>query len=229
MRCLLLLTVALVVTSTPASAQQTLDGPVRERLRIEVREMLAADKRVRAMAKYGTFSPCKADEMLAALDTLTIEGYLAESQRLEAEAAERLSDAEKAVLLERQWATDEANIARLREIVEVHGWPDSTRIGGQSNPFIILMHTPPDTLDAMLPALRAEVDAGHMPATQYARAVDKQRKINGQLQLYGTGPEFDPETRSVQPPKIASIEETNAARAEIGLPPLEEYRLASGD
>lgn len=226
----LVFVLACLAMSTPlASAQAPLDAPTQERLRLELREMMAADQRVRYMTMFGTFSPCEADSIAALLADLDAADYFARRQELEAEAEARLSQAERDVLLARQQATDAANIERLRAIVDAYGWPDSTRIGGSTNPFVFLLHAHPDTLDAMLPVLRREVDAGRMPPLQYARAVDKQRKIRGALQLYGSGEEFDPETRSLMPPRIADIEATNAARAAIGLPPLEAYRLASED
>ncbi|MGB3543074.1 DUF6624 domain-containing protein [Rubrivirga sp.] len=152
-----------------------------------------------------------------------LSAYLEGEAVLEAEAEARLSDAERDHPLAMQIAVDDANVARLREITEEHGWPHSDRIGGDTNTFIFLLRTHPDTLEAMLPLLRREVGAGRMPAESYARAVDKGRFIRRQPQLYGTSGVFDPETRTVRPPHIESIESSNAARAEIGLEPLEDY------
>ena len=211
-----------LLAAAPSYAQTDPDQATQERLRVELREMLAADKRVRHMAAFGTFSPCEADSIAASLSGLEVEDYIPRYQALKAEG--RLSAAEREVLLAMQVRTDESNVARLREIVAEYGWPDSSRIGGEGNPFIFLLHTPPDTLDAMLPILLRETEAGRMPPTDYARAADKQRKIRGQLQLYGTGDEFDPTTGTIGPSRVASIEETNAARRAIGLPPLDEYK-----
>lgn len=227
MRTTLLLLVSLLALDVAAQPRppDALADSVREGLRIELREMMRADQRARYMSMAGTFSPCEADSVRRALKDLPVSENFARSRVLRAEAAERLTEAEKDRLLAMQIDVDERNVARLREITEEYGWPDPTRIGGDVEPFLFLLHTSPDTLDAMLPALRAEVEAGRMPAQHYASAVDKSRKIRGLLQLYGTGDEFDPATRTVGPPKIASIDETNAARREIGLPPLDEYEI----
>lgn len=231
MRTTLLLLVSLLALDVAAQPRppDALADSVREGLRIELREMMRADERARYMSMAGTFSPCRADSVRRALKDLPAAEYIARRRALRAEAAERLTEAEADRLLAMQIDVDERNVARLREITERYGWPDSTRIGGDVEPFLFLLHTAPDTLDAMLPALRAEVDAGRMPAMHYASAVDKSRKIRGLLQLYGTGDEFDPVTRTVGPPRIASIDETNSARREIGLPPLDAYEIAEDE
>lgn len=221
-----LLTLDVAAQPLPADA---LPDSVREVLRIELREMMRADQSVRYMRMAGTFSPCEADSVRRALEDLPVADHIAQDRALRAEAAERLTEAEADQLLATQMAVDERNVARLREIIGLYGWPDPTRIGGDVKPFLFLLHTAPDTLDAMLPALRVEVDAGRMPAQHYASSVDKSRKIRGLLQLYGTGGEFDPQTQTVGPPRIASVEETNAARREIGLPPLEAYDIATDE
>ncbi|MEM1056613.1 MAG: DUF6624 domain-containing protein [Bacteroidota bacterium] len=209
-------------TAQPASP---LDEDIQRALRTEIAEMLHRDQQVRYMQTVGTFSPALADSIGEVLSALPMEEYLAMTDSLEREAEQRLTQAEQDSLIAIMRTADRAHIVRLREIVETHGWPDSTRIGGSSNPFIFLLHTSPDTLESMLDLLRTEVDAGRMAPRQFAMAVDKSRKIRGERQLYGSGMEFDPETRSMVPPVVDSIDATNRAREAIGLPPLTEYRL----
>ncbi|MFI4896449.1 MAG: DUF6624 domain-containing protein, partial [Phycisphaerales bacterium JB059] len=73
--------------------------------------------------------------------------------------------------------------------------------------------------------LREETLAGRMPPKQYAVIADRKLQHDGKPQIYGTARAFDAKTRTVLPPAIVSIEATNAARAEIGLGALEEYRI----
>ena len=223
---------ALSVLAAPGLAAQTgppspLPDSVRQVLRVELREMASADQRVRYQEMAGTFSPCVADSVRLALRDLEPEDYLAQSRALEARAQTQTTPAERTVLAQIRRDTDRANIARLRAIVAEHGWPSDRRTGADAHPVVFLLHAP-DRFDKLAPALRAEVAAGRMPAGEFAMAADKARVDRGEPQLYGTGDEFDAETGTVGPPRVADIDRTNAARAEIGLPPLGRYRLADG-
>ncbi|MEO0558149.1 MAG: DUF6624 domain-containing protein [Bacteroidota bacterium] len=212
------------ISLSPARGQaHELAPETQASLRAEIEDMLAWDQRVRYMNTVGTFDPEVADRIGRQLAAMPIERNFAVSDSLKKVAQERLTPAEKDSLKALWHRVDLENIQRLREIVAAHGWPDTTRIGGSSNPFIFLLHTHPDTLEAMLPMLRIEVLEGRMPPRQYAMSVDKSRQIRGEAQLYGTAGVFDPTTRTVGPPQVESIAETNAARREIGLAPLDEY------
>jgi len=73
-----------------------------------------------------------------------------------------------------------------------------------------------------------EIKAGRMPAKDFANFYDNiQTKILREPQLYGTNKQYDKESKSILPPIIRDLKETNKARKEIGLPPLKEgeYRL----
>lgn len=202
-------------------------GPeVQEQLRLELTTMLDADQRARYMEMAGTFSPCTADSIRETLQGISVEERFARERALQAATEAQLSEAAQAALQAHRMAVDASNLARLQAMTERYGWPDSTRIGGSATPFVFLLHAGPETLTELLPLLRSEVDAGRMPPIDYARAVDKVRQIEGEPQLYGTADVFDAETRTVGPPRIRDIDETNAARAAIGLPPLERYQLA---
>jgi hypothetical protein len=187
--------------------------------------MRDADQRVRTMEMAGTLSPCVADSVRHLFEGLSMEEHIALSQALRAEAEARLTPHERAVILRVQRETDAAHLARLREIIAEHGWPGDDRTGADASPVVFLLHSP-HKMDEMRDELLAEVHAGRLPAREFAMAMDKARKVRGELQLYGTGDEFDPATGTVRPPRVASIEATNAARAEIGLGPLAEYREA---
>lgn len=224
---------ALAVLLAPAAAAQTapsdaLPDSVRHALRVELREMALTDQRVRYMQLAGTFSPCAADSLRLALRDLGVEDRVVRDAALRAEAEARTTPAERAVLRRIVRDADRANLARLREIVAEHGWPSDERTGADAHPVVFLLHAP-DAFDEVAPELLAEVRAGRLPAREFAMAADKARKARGEPQLYGTGDEYDPETRSVGPPRVADIDATNAARAAIGLPPLDDYRLADGD
>ncbi|MEL6614189.1 MAG: DUF6624 domain-containing protein [Bacteroidota bacterium] len=219
----------LLVFASGATAQtpppDVLPDSVRQRLQVELRQMKLADQRVRYMHAYGTFSPCTADSLRQVLSALPIRENIERSQALRAEAEARTSPEEKAVLLQMMTDTDAIHLARLREIIADHGWPSDERTGADADPVVFLLHAP-HKMDEMREELLVEVRAGRLPAREFAMAMDKARKVRGENQLYGTGDEYDPETKTVQPPVVDSIEATNAARRAIGMPPLTEYRTA---
>ncbi len=72
----------------------------------------------------------------------------------------------------------------------------------------------------MLPLLRREAEVGRMPPLAFARNVDRSRLNRGLRQPYGTTRVLAPATGTLGPPVVAPIAATNAARGEIGLPPL---------
>ena len=89
----------------------------------------------------------------------------------------------------------------------------------------MLIHAQLDDFSRERALFEAEVLAGRMRAKSYAMMVDRALQHDGRAQLYGTCVPFDPAKGGVQPPPIESIEVTNAARAEIGLPALESYTI----
>ncbi len=198
---------------------------VRQRLQIELAYMKAEDQRVRYMEMAGTLSPCVADSIRRAITDLPIRENIARSQAIRAEAEARTSPEMKAVLLQIIWSTDAALFARLMEITAEHGWPSDERTGADADPVTFLLHSP-QRVDEHRDLFLAEVRAGRLPARQFAMVADKWRKVRGLNQLYGTGDEYDSATQTVQPPRIDSIEATNAARRELGMEPLAKYRLA---
>ena len=224
---LLLVTLLLLIAASAASQplpRDVLSDSVRQVLQIQLREMALTDQRVRYMSKFGTFSPCSADSLRLLLQDLPIEENIARSRALQAEANARITPAEKAVLLEMEHEADDRILRRLREIMATYGWPSDERTGADASPEVFLLHAP-HKMNEMRADLLNEVRAGRLDPKHFAMAMDKARIVGGDRQLYGSGDEYDPQTQSMQPPRIDSIEATNAARREIGLPPLEDYRL----
>ena len=220
------LLLALASSATAQTApHDALPDSVRHRLQVELREMLRTDQRVRNMFEFGTLSPCVADSIDNAMKDLSTEDNIAQTQALRAQANARLSAVEKEILLQNMRDADRRILARLRSIIAEHGWPSDERTGADVHPVVFLLHAP-QAIGEMTPTLLAEVAAGRLPAREFALAFDKSRVVRGELQLYGTGDEYDSATQTIAPPRVDDIEATNAARAEIGLDPLERYRLA---
>jgi hypothetical protein len=128
-------------------------------------------------------------------------------------------------LNERMRRTDEATEARLKEIVLEHGWPglDLVSLDGSSAASTMLQHVSAETQRTILPLVEAGFRTGQVMGQDYALLIDSTRQSEGKPQLYGTNfqlkgdgkIEFDP---------IEDEANVDARRAEVGLPPLEEFR-----
>jgi hypothetical protein len=120
------------------------------------------------------------------------------------------------------------NSLKLIELIENYGWPSAESLKGATDPMIFVAASPKETFPKLQEVLLTEVKNGRFPAIDFAKFVDDARKnLLRMPNLYGTGFEFDPIKNAIVPPKIINIDSTNAARVEIGLPPLAEgkYRL----
>jgi len=201
------------------------DATDRERYRAALEKMMIDDQRHRTAISWGTTDP---DE-LARLNALDDDAHMAEWARRNAEGIALEPDEEK-----RLWALqnelDFMNTRILMNLVERFGWPSEAMLAqGTPNPTPVLIHMRPGDAEWVLPVLKREALSGRMPPKTYAMIFDRKRQHAGEPQLYGTIQMFDRATNSVVPAEIVDIEATNAARAEIGLGPLTEFRLVSND
>jgi DNA-binding PucR family transcriptional regulator len=125
-------------------------------------------------------------------------------------------------------AVDEANLTRLKQIVQAHGWPDERMVGddGRSAVFLLVQHADRDVpfqkeyLDWLERAFRA----GELPAEagqDVALLTDRVRTNEGRPQLYGMQVEIQGGQMMVKP--IEDEANVDRRRAALGLPPLAEY------
>ncbi|MEM6326137.1 MAG: DUF6624 domain-containing protein [Bacteroidota bacterium] len=210
------------------SPEDPISEPVRELIGFSLDMMAELDQQVGLMSRLHTLSPCEIEETRRSLGDLEPEEREARLRALSAEHRDRLSEHEQALLQIQLEAIGAIHASRLLRLVSRYGWPGADRFGdvATSEPLSLLLSAPTDTLDASLPTLRREVEASRMTPEHYAQAADHLRIRQGRAQLYGTVREFDPEAEAFRPPTIASLDEANAARASLGLPPLNDYRLA---
>ncbi|MGV6814967.1 MAG: DUF6624 domain-containing protein [Phycisphaerales bacterium] len=184
-------------------------------------EINESDQRYRTAISWGTTDP---DE-LARLEALDDEASMAEWSRRNAEGIKLDSEIEKELWV-KQIAIDRANTKRLMDLIVRYGWPTIESAGdGFPSPVPVLIHMQMDDADWVLPQLRAQVLAGLMEPGPYAMIYDRKQQHDGMPQLYGMTQAFDSETRTILPPAIVDLDATNAARAEIGMDPLTEYRI----
>lgn len=121
---------------------------------------------------------------------------------------------------------DAARTARLREIVDEHGWPTRSMVGaeGASAAWLLVQHASGDvdfqreSLELMEPL----VDEGEASAVELAFLADRVRTGEGRPQIYGT--QFRPTEAGLEPFPIEDPEHVDERRAKLGLEPLAEYK-----
>jgi hypothetical protein len=122
-------------------------------------------------------------------------------------------------------AVDSANVAWLKEMVERRGWPDRASVGedGASAAFLLVQHADRDTAfqARVLPALEAAHRRGEAQGQHVALLTDRLAGARGEPQLYGTQTTMRDGRIVLNPLRDSSG--VDARRAQMGLPPLQEY------
>ena len=126
--------------------------------------------------------------------------------------------------LSRMAAVDARNIARLRAIVEEQGWPGSDLVGrdGAESAFLILQHASHAVQKELFPLVEAGYRAGTVSGQSYALLLDRLLVRDGRPQVYGSQAKWIDGELAFEP--IEDEPNVDVRRAEIGLPPLAEYR-----
>lgn len=123
---------------------------------------------------------------------------------------------------------DEENTAELQAIIERCGWPTRETVGEEavSAAFLVLEHADhdPELQRRYLGVLEAAVRAGDLPGEALALLTDRILVNAGERQVYGTQAEIVDGVLRILP--MEAPDSVDTRRAELGLPPLEEYRVA---
>lgn len=120
---------------------------------------------------------------------------------------------------------DSAHSRRLQALIEGHGWPRASEVGPEAAnaAFLIVQHTPFEEWQRdMLPHVERAVHAGELDGQAYAMLYDRVQTKLGRPQRYGTQLSSTDDGRL----RLDALEEPAAVdslRAELGMPPLEEY------
>lgn len=137
-----------------------------------------------------------------------------------------LEGGQEASIREEMDRVDRENTEWMKGLVGEHGWPKVSEVGpdGAQAAFLLAQHSP-DTafqrrcLDLMTPLVKE----GEVNAVNWAYLLDRVLLAEGKKQVFGTqflvGPDGKPELRPLEEP-----ETVDERRAELGMPPLEEYR-----
>jgi hypothetical protein len=126
---------------------------------------------------------------------------------------------------------DQKNTARMKEIINTHGWPGKTLVGedGANAAWLLVQHA-----DEARPfqkrclALMAAAGAEEVSQSDLAYLVDRVRVGEGQPQVYGTQFWTD-ENGRFGPQPIENEALVDERRASVGLGPLVEYKKTMMD
>lgn len=128
------------------------------------------------------------EEALALRDELILRGE--EDQAVRRVDREALEGEALEAHFEHWREVDEANTARLREIVAEFGWPTISMVGEEASlaAFLLVQHADraPEFQAECLPLLEEAAARGEVSAMNLAYLTDRVRKAQGRPQLYGT-------------------------------------------
>ena len=131
-------------------------------------------------------------------------------------------------ILERMETIDKANTARVREIVQQHGWPTPALVGkdGAEAAFFIVQHSDYAFQKEMLPLVEKAYRCGGLSGQSYALLLDRVLVSEKKPQVYGTQAKRFEEWKNGEPTLEPIEDEVNVEkrRAEVGLSTLAEYR-----
>jgi hypothetical protein len=131
-------------------------------------------------------------------------------------------------VLARMKQIDADNQARLKTIVQQHGWPTASLVGKDAvhDAFLLVQHASDTAFQKeMLPSIEKSYKSGDLNGESYALLADRVRVREGQKQLYGTQARPTEEWKDKQPSLLPIDDEANVEqrRADLGLPPLAAY------
>lgn len=130
-------------------------------------------------------------------------------------------------LITRMMALDAEHLTRLQEIIDEYGWPGTSLVGSDAShaAFLIVQHGNHRTQEQMLPLVKAAFQNGGLDGQSYALLLDRVLIGRGELQVYGTQVAPIDQWKDGQPIVLptADMDQVDALRASIGLPPLADY------
>ncbi len=133
-------------------------------------------------------------------------------------------------LWEKQRASDEANIKRLVELVDIYGWPQQSKVGGKAAAaaWAVVQHADLVQQKRFLPLIREAVAKGEAQASNQALLEDRILVREGKPQIYGSQISVDRLTHKYGFHPIEDEPNVDKRRAEVGLGPLSEYAKRFG-
>jgi Family of unknown function (DUF6624) len=129
-------------------------------------------------------------------------------------------------LVEHWRAIDRKNTARMKEVIDKHGWPGKALVGddGSHATWLLVQHADEDKpfQRRCLELMKESVKKGEASGRELAYLTDRVLVGEGKKQLYGT--QFRQADGTMEPSPIEDEANVDKRRAEVGLEPLAEYR-----
>jgi hypothetical protein len=115
---------------------------------------------------------------------------------------------------------------RLRELLDLYGWPGRTLAGedGCAAAWLILQHAivDPPLMKSALPLLMKSVAYGEAPPKHLAYLTDRVRTLQGEPQLYGTQHDWD-DGGQMSPLPMEDVDGVDTRRAVMGMESLASH------
>jgi hypothetical protein len=120
--------------------------------------------------------------------------------------------------------SDSLNFIAFKDLIEIKGWPDVSRVGDQmTTVFLIIVHSDLETMRTYYPNLKQSVNSGDLPKGDWATFIDKLKTAEGQKQIYGTQLTLNKTTGKYEMYPVEDEETLNERRKSMGLNSIEAY------
>jgi hypothetical protein len=176
-------------------------------------------------------APPKDEKLRAELVERVEEDQKARKQLIDLQARLGSKDAvaakkEVEVATKKVQEIDAKNTARMKEVVDKHGWPGKSLVGteGSQKAWLLVQHADQDHAfqKRCLTLLVAAVKTGESSPEHLAYLTDRVKVADKEKQVYGT--QFRQVDGKMEPYPIEDEANVDKRRKEVGLPPLAEYR-----
>ncbi len=150
--------------------------------------------------------------------------YLDWFKQRQLQRGEQLTAADKAEL-EKMASVERKNTAKLKKIVDKHGWPTIAKADydGASAAWFLAIYADKDRSfqKKCLTLLKKAVDEGEANKADWAYLTDRILVAENKLQIYGTQVKII--GQKVEPMPVQDPANLEKRRAELGMPPMSEY------
>jgi hypothetical protein len=131
-------------------------------------------------------------------------------------------------IIARMQTIDSDNTVRMKTIIEQYGWPGPELVGedGTEAALLLVQHADHEFQKEVLPMVRDAYLANKLTGQNYALLLDRVLVAEGKPQVYGTQAKGFDQWKGHEPVLQPIEDEANVdkRRAEVGLPPLSEYK-----